>query len=238
MGLSPVELDIPPDYQYRALRNGWPLQRAWHRARLDCVGSLLPPSAGTAALDAAAGAGILAWRFASTPVVSTDIRVAACRFIRDNTNNGLAVAATLADLPFRSGIFHQVYLLEVIEHLGSDDALRVLRELHRVSHPRARCLITTPNYASHWKMLEHAIDAFGLTPRMAGEQHVTRYTRESLASVVAEGGWNVVRAGTFNFLAPLAGLVSTRAGAWATRREVAGSSRAGALLYLLCEPAA
>lgn len=237
MRVSPVEHDIPPDYQYRALRSGWALQRAWHRARLDCVFHLLPPSDGAPALDAAAGAGIVAWRFPSARVVSTDIRVAACRFIHDNANSALAIAAALSALPFRSRIFQQIYLLEVIEHLEPDDALQVLRELRRVCHPRGRCLITTPNYASHWKVLEHAIDALKLTPRMAGEQHVTRYTPESLSRVVNRGGWNIVRTGTFNFLAPLAGLVSVRAASWVTRREIAGTSRAGALLYLLCEPA-
>lgn len=237
MRVSPVEHEIPPDYQYRALRSGWALQRAWHRARLDCVAHLLPPSGLAPALDAAAGSGIVAWRFAPARVVSTDIRVAACRFIRENASGAPAVAATLSALPFQARAFHQIYLLEVIEHLEQDDALHALRELRRVCHPQGRCLITTPNYASHWNALEHAIDALRLTPRMAGEQHVTRYTAQTLAAVVTEAGWTTVRMGTFNFLAPLAGVASARAARWLTRRETAGSSRAGALLYLLCEPA-
>lgn len=238
MRVSPVEHEIPPDYQYRALQSGWALQRAWHRARLDCVAHLLPPSDHAPSLDAAAGSGIVAWRFSPTRVVSTDIRVAACRFIRDNTGGASAIAATLSALPFQSHVFQQVYLLEVIEHLEADDARHALRELRRVCHPQGRCLITTPNYASHWKALEQAIDAMGLTPRMAGEQHVTRYTAQSLSRVVTDAGWNILRSGSFNFLAPLAGMASVRAGRWVTRRETAGNVRAGALLYLLCEPAA
>lgn len=238
MRVSPVEHDIPPDYQYRALHSGWALQRAWHRARLDCVAHLLPPAQRAPSLDAAAGSGIVAWRFAPAPVVSTDIRVAACRFIRDNTAGGPAIASTLSSLPFRAEAFQQIYLLEVIEHLRPEDALHVLRELRRVSHPRGRCLITTPNYASHWSVLEQAIDTLRLTPRMAGEQHVAQYTAQSLSQTVSEAGWNVLRAGSFNLLAPLAGMLSTRVGSWATRRETAGNLRAGALLYLLCEPAA
>lgn len=236
MRVSPVEHEIPPDYQYRALVSGWAPQRAWHRARLDLVAELLPPPAHAPSLDAAAGAGILARRFAPAPVVSTDIRIAACAFIR-NTHGAPAVAATLAAQPFQSGAFTHIYLLEVIEHLQAGDTRHVLRELRRVCAPRGQCLITTPNYGSHWNVLERGIDALRLTPPMGGEQHVTRYTRDSLSQVMTGAGWKVLRAGTFNFLAPLAGMLSVRAGASAIRREIAGGSRAGALLYALCEPA-
>lgn len=238
MRLSAVEHEIPADYQFRALTNGWAPQRAWHRARLDLVADLLPPSDRTLSLDAAAGSGLVAWRFGASRVVSTDIRFEACRFIQQNTRKPGAVASALEALPFRTGAFHQIYLLEVIEHLESSDALQVLRELRRVCHANGRLLITTPNYASHWGLMERSIDALRLTPRMAGEQHVSRYTAQSLASAATGTGWRIGRAGTFNLLAPLAGMASSAAGAWLLRREVARNWRAGALLYVLCEPAA
>ena len=85
MPLSRIENEIPGAYQLDALLRGKPLQRAWHRARLDLVASLLPPARDTLSLDLAAGAGIVTWRFRESPVVSVDMRVDACQAIRDHT---------------------------------------------------------------------------------------------------------------------------------------------------------
>ena len=59
MTLPRVERDISGSYQLDALLRGRALQRAWHRARLELVGRLLPPRPDAPSLDLAAGAGIL-----------------------------------------------------------------------------------------------------------------------------------------------------------------------------------
>ncbi len=235
MPLSHTEAAIPPTYQLDALLHGWRFQRAWHRARLDLAARLLPPAPDGLSLDLAAGAGLLAWRFAGSPVVSVDLRLDACRAVRQHTPGARALVAELGALPFRSGAFSQAYFLETIEHLTPDDGRRALEEIRRVSRPRARCLITTPNYRSHWTLIERLIDACRLTPPLAGGQHVTHYHGRTLARIAESSGWRIVRSGSFNLFAPFAGMCSRRAGAWATGLEARRIGRAGALLYAVCE---
>lgn len=233
-----VEHDIAGGYQLDALLRGWAPQRAWHRARLDLVAHVLPPKNGSLILDAAAGSGIMTWRFPGSHIVSADMRLSACRFVRTHTPHARATAAELRALPFRSGTFSQIYFLEAVEHLSEDDGRAALAELRRVARTGARCLITTPNYQSLWIVLERVLDATRLTPPMADAQHQSRYDGRSLAATAESAGWKVVRSGSFNLAAPVIGMLSARAGAWATAREAHRLGRAGTLLYSVCEAAA
>jgi SAM-dependent methyltransferase len=232
---SGVEHQIASGYQLEALLRGWAPQRAWHRARLELVGHVLPPDDGSLVLDAAAGAGIVTWKFGRPDIVSTDMRVGACRFVRTHSAGARAVAADLRLLPFRPATFSRIYFLEALEHLSKDDGQRALRELRRVAATGGKCLITTPNYRSAWILLEHLLDLARLTPPMADGQHVSQYDGARLAEAVEAAGWRVTRAGSFNLIAPLLGLVSRRAGAWGTRQEAKHARRAGTLLYCVCE---
>ena len=230
-----IEQGIPGDYQLRALLEGRRFQRAWHRARLDLIGELLPPRDDGLVLDAAAGSGIVTWRFAAPRMVSADMRVSACAAVRAHTPGAHVVSAQLEALPFRSGTFAQLYLLEAIEHLDAAAGERALRELHRVARPGATCLVTTPNYRSYWPLLERVLDRFGGTPPMGDGQHVSRYDRTSLRRVVEGAGWRVGRVGSFNCVAPVAGTMWPRAGRWATRLEARWLPLGGPLLFAMCE---
>jgi SAM-dependent methyltransferase len=234
-GARAVEFEIPGDYQLKALQSGWRLQRAWHRARLDLVARVLPPSGRGLALDAAAGAGIVTWRFGAAAIVSADMRQAACAAVRAHTPGARTVAGMLDCLPFATGTFSQVYFLEALEHLTPDEGASALRELRRVSQRGGLCLVTTPNYRSHWSALERVLDTLGLTPPMANEQHVSGYDRRSLAGIIGSAGWTVRHVGSFNLFAPVVGAMSQRAGTWALALEADHLRGAGALLFALCE---
>ena len=237
MSLPRIEDEIPGTYQLDALLRGRRLQRAWHRARLDLVGCVLPPGLDSLSLDLAAGAGIVTWRFPKSRVVSIDLRVDACRAIRAHTPGSRAAVAELGLLPFAAKTFTHLYFLETLEHLTPDQGCQVLEEVRRVSRPGARCLITTPNYRSHWVALEWLLDAMRLTPLLANGQHVSHYDSSTLARAARAAGWRVVRLGSFNLFAPFAGLVSGTIGAWTVGMEARRACNAGALLYAVCEAA-
>jgi ubiquinone/menaquinone biosynthesis C-methylase UbiE len=232
---SSVEHSIPGDYQLRALTRGWRLQRAWHRARLDLVKSVLPPDGDALALDAAGGSGIVSWRFPAAGVVTADFRVGACQAVRAHKPGARVVTADVMALPFRSRVFSRLYFLEAIEHLTEAEGAQSLAEVHRVARPRAKCLITTPNYRSHWVLLERLIDFLHLTPRMGASQHRSRYDGRALARAAEAAGWRILSGGSFNLVAPLVGLFSARGGSRAVAIEASRLRRGGALLYLLCE---
>jgi 2-polyprenyl-3-methyl-5-hydroxy-6-metoxy-1,4-benzoquinol methylase len=205
---------------------------------MDLAARVLPPARDSLSLDVAAGAGILTWSFPESRVVSVDMRVDACRAVRSHTRTAPVVVAELASLPFQSATFSRVYFLETIEHLTGDQGRRTLAEIRRISRPGGKCLITTPNYRSHWVALEWLLDAFRLTPPMTEGQHVSRYDSASLRGAVEAAGWRVERLGSFNLIAPFAGLVSRTMASWAIDVEVRGAGHAGALLYAVCEATA
>lgn len=221
-----------------ALLRGRRLQRAWHRARLDAAAALLPPTRGTRSLDLAAGAGILTWRFPDSGLVSIDLRLDACQAIRAHTRDARALVAELRELPFASGTFDQVYFLETLEHLPIDEGRAVLREIRRVLRPGGRCLLTTPNYRSHWVLLEWLLDRLQLTPPFAEGQHVSKYDPSSLRTMVESAGWRVHRSGSFNALAPVASVCAPALGRTVTALETQWAGPLGALLYTVCEPLA
>ena len=189
---------------------------------------------GALALDAAAGSGLITWKFRHATIVSADMRVTACRTVHTHTVGAKAAAADLSALPFRSATFSQIYFLEALEHLSEEKARRALRELRRVAVPGAQCLITTPNYRSHWVLLEWLIDALRLTPPMADAQHVSRYDSDTLPRMAESCGWTVARTGSFNLFTPLVGMISRQAAAWAVGVEANRVGNAGALLYTVC----
>jgi hypothetical protein len=235
MTLPRVESDIPGSYQLDALLRGRALQRAWHRARLELIAQLLPPRRDAWSLDLAAGSGIVSWRFPEARVVSVDMRLDACRTIHGHSPGRPVMVAELGQLPVRSAVFSQVYFLETLEHLTVEQGRRILEEARRVSCAGAGCLITTPNYRSHWMLLEGLLDALRLTPPLGNGQHVSRYDRGSLVGAIQGTGWRVVQVGSFNLLAPLIGSVSRAAGDWMVNVEARRCGSTGALLYALCE---
>jgi ubiquinone/menaquinone biosynthesis C-methylase UbiE len=231
---SSIEHAIPGDYQLRALQQGWRLQRAWHRARLDLISQVLPPAPDGLILDAASGSGIVTWRFRERRIVNADMRVSACAVTRRHTTGARAVAAVVDALPFSSGTFAQAYFLEAIEHLGEDEGVRALREIARVCRPGGACLMTTPNYRSHWRLIESALDRWGPTPPLGDAQHVTKYDAARLRQTAEAAGWTVTRLGSFNLIAPIAGVLSARLGGWLTGLEASRLRFSGPLLFAVC----
>jgi SAM-dependent methyltransferase len=162
------------------------------------------------------------------------MRVSACEAMRRHTPGARAVAALIDALPFSSGTFAQAYFLEVIEHLDEELGLRALREIARVCRPGAACLITTPNYHSHWPLLELALDRWGPTPQLADAQHVTRYHARKLRRAAEAAGWTVTKLGSFNLVAPIAGAISPNLAARLTAVEASWLRFGGPLLFAVC----
>ena len=55
------------------------------------------------------------------------------------------IQASATALPFRAGIFDKVTMLDLIEHVTSDDLLKCLKEVRRVVKDDGQVLIHTPN---------------------------------------------------------------------------------------------
>jgi SAM-dependent methyltransferase len=100
------------------------------------VGASVPARARV--LDAGAGECRFARHFAHTRYIATDLALGDATW----DYSRLDVVSNLDHLPFRSGAFDVILLIEVLEHVPNPEA--VLSELRRVAAPGARLFVTTP----------------------------------------------------------------------------------------------
>lgn len=211
---------IRGDYQQRALLRGHPVQRRWHAAKLDLVQALLGPSPRGPILDAGCGSGVVSAALAAggARVVGVDANPEAIAFAQRTfaRANLRFVEASLFD--FVETGFTSVVCLECIEHFPQREARALLRHLRWRTAAGGRLLLTTPNYRSAWPAIEAALDLMHLTPRLKGEQHLSRFDPNRLARVLEEAGWDLLELGSFNGLAPFLAPLSV---AWAERMEAA-----------------
>jgi SAM-dependent methyltransferase len=108
------------------------------------------------------------------------------------------VRADARRLPFRSAAMDLVVAFDVLEHIEEDD--QAAAEIRRVLRPGGTALIAVPCDPRLWSAHDEAVD------------HVRRYTRETLLTVVQGAGLTVEALWSWNvLLRPLA--------AWHRRRS-------------------
>lgn len=233
---------VAGDYQYRALQSGHPMQRFWHAGKLTMIDRLIRPhlKAGSRLLEIGCGAGnlLLQATVAGSYPVALDLSMQALTFVRSRLEEAnldaeapRSFACTQAigeSLPLKDESFDCVLMSEVIEHLEAPQIS--IREAARVLRPGGRLLITTPNYRSFWPLMEWAVDHLNMAPKMAGEQHISRFYPSSLKSLLIESGLNMEYAGSIYNLSPFLSMVSPEGAKRRLQRELDGQSAFGMIL--------
>lgn len=206
-------IQIPGDYQARALESPRPAQRFWHAAKLRLIDKIAPPQSAARIADAGCGSGVITAHLARTAaaIVGFDANPAAVEFAstayaRPNTRFVLGPFEQIVD----EGPFDQIYCLEVLEHLYEEQAVEVLRVFAAGAAPGAELFVTTPNAQSAWPAIEWALDHLQLVPTLDEAQHLTLFTRRTLAAACHRAGWQVQEIGSFNGVAPFLAPLSER----------------------------
>lgn len=233
---------VTGDYQYRALHSGHPMQRFWHRGKLALIDRLvrrhLPPDSSLLEIGCGAGNLLLQSVVKDSFPVALDLSMQALTFVRSRLQDSalgpdapraFACIQSIGELlPFPPHSFDSIILSEVIEHLKAPEVS--VREAARVLRPGGRLFVTTPNYRSLWPVMEWVVDRLNMAPRMAGEQHISRFHPASLRRLISGCGLDIEFFGTVYNSSPYISLLSQRSAERRLSHEMEHPSLYGMIL--------
>lgn len=211
---------IPPGYYDRVMTEGPAIQRAWHRQKFSRVRELLALPPGGRLLDVGCGPGSFLGGFeldregAAAELVGIDIAAEQVEYANQRYGHAQRRFLSLGpddEWPFPAAHFDAITIIEVVEHLHPEQIRSIADRCGRVLKPGGSVVITTPNYASHWPVLEWLIARASAVSYH--EQHITRFNRftvrRRLAAIMGDR-FRVVQATTMHFVAPFLAPLSSR----------------------------
>lgn len=234
------EINIPGEYQHKVLESGRVPQRFWHHVKYLEAARWLDPQAGDYILDIGCGSGVLASRLAQTKgtqVVGIDVKEEAIAYAKSQfKGSNLKFEVGLVDeLNIRDASVDKIAMLEVIEHIYPDQALKAMREYFRLLKPGGLLVITTPNARSLWPLIEWGLDLFRLVPNLKDDQHVDDYHAAKLIALAKGVGFQLITCHTIHFVAPWLARLNWQLALKVHRLEQSRSHRLGNLLLACFE---
>lgn len=201
---------IEAGYYDRVFRRGRGVQWFWHDGRFKEVERRLPPAVGSL-LDLGCGPGTFLGRLAGPPerALGIDLSEAQVAYAREHyARDGLTfLRADVRDLPV-SERFDAVVSIEVLEHLPIADTRPFLDSIFQRLKPRGVAILTTPNYRSHWLILERLLSRLGPVDYRA--QHINRFDARRLELELRAVGFEEVEVDSFFVFAPWLAPISER----------------------------
>lgn len=193
---------IDPGYYDKVFRRGAGVQSKWHHLKFKQVWAQFPASARDH-LDIGCGPGTFIGMLPYTlRCVGMDLASPQIEYARREygTDSHTFQCAGDSTLPFDNDAFDVVTLIELIEHLEPPFIESLLREAKRVMRPGGRIILTTPNYASLWPLLERIVNA--RAPITYEHQHISFFTPGRLRTLLDQMGFGAIRVSTFMGASP------------------------------------
>ncbi len=210
------ELNIPADYQYKALHHGNLFQRQWHRNRLSLIDILKFYSPGDQVIDLGCGSGnvVLYLKDKVKRIVGADYNDRSLSFLKsqleaDQTKNAETLKLDLLqEMPAEHlELYDKAIMNEVVEHFEENEIDTIMESAKSLIKKDGLLMITTPNYVSIWPLLESLTDRFNLFPKLWGEQHKTKFNRKKLREVCQRHDLEIVKEGSFGHFSPFAAIL-------------------------------
>jgi SAM-dependent methyltransferase len=147
--------------------------------------ALAPPPSGTPSLlDIGCGTGAMLVELAQFGhVQGTERERAAAEYARQRSFADVSVAGS-PPLPFETGSFDLVTILDVLEHI--DDDVAMVAEIRRLLRPGGRMVATVPAFPGLWGRQDEI------------SHHERRYVRSTLSESVERSGLRLERLTYFN----------------------------------------
>jgi ubiquinone/menaquinone biosynthesis C-methylase UbiE len=204
---------VSGDYQYKAISSGGKFRRFWHLYKTSFIGRVCPLDKEWTILDMGCGSGNILIETSKkvNKAYGADISRSALEFIskRISSEKIHNVELILSDgnsLPLKDSMFDLVISTDVIEHFEKPG--KIIRECYRLLRPGGLLFLTTPNYSSFWPVMETLSDMLSLTPKMAGEQHLSKFNRKSLSRFLQHEHFKTVKEGSIYFVSPFMAFLS------------------------------
>jgi dolichol-phosphate mannosyltransferase len=173
------------DYDERAFRSRFWLQKAWHRRRFTITSSMMEDVSPT--LQVGCGTGRMIYAHPDHIGLDYDRRKA--RFVHQG--HPLVLTADAHKLPFCTASVRQVICQEMIEHVRDPEV--ILQEISRALVAGGTLVVSTPDYGkgSCWPFIERIYAA--CMPGAYADEHYYHYTEDSLREQLAQMGFTVVQ---------------------------------------------
>ena len=188
-------------YYDRVFRRNAGAQSKWHHLKFDRIRSEM--STYDTHLDIGCGPGTFISTLKSSALsVGVDIaenQIAYAQSRYESANHQFKRFDAIT-LPFEAETFQVVTMIELIEHLSMKDNVALMGEAFRVLQPNGLILVSTPNYASLWPLVEVLVNRFGEVSYE--HQHITRFNRFSLDVLMQRAGFCHIQVNAYQFIAP------------------------------------
>lgn len=205
-------LNIPPDYQYKAITGGNFIQANWHRNKLHVINKLIKLNRKMNVLDLGTGSGNFEIFMHNQvgKITGIDYNSRAINFLdsyllNHNINNVDLIVAKLQNLDRLSGLpkFDLIILIDVVEHLSQPDVDVLMKSLRKLLKKDGRVIFITPNYKSLWSIVEYMFDLLRLVPKFKEEQHLSKHYKSNLKQLIVSNKFKVDNIRTFNLFSYL-----------------------------------
>ncbi len=181
---------IPRGYYDEVVHTGHPIRRLWHVSKFERVRDFLPSRPGQSILDVGCFAGTFLSMLPESRFsrqVGIDVleeQVAYAQATHGTSFRQFRYVRDVAEIEKIEGQFDCVTLIEVIEHLRAEEIRILLGKLAAKVAPGGKLVITTPNYASAWPLIELILNR--VSDVSYEEQHVTKFTFFDMLKKLAE----------------------------------------------------
>jgi len=211
---------IPAGYYDEIFRRGAGVRYSWHELKFRAVAAHLAQT--KKLLDIGCGPGTFVGNYAGdTEALGIDSSALqidyACRHY--GTRHHRFSTQSVANLIEAGECFDTITMIELIEHLAPEEATQLLAQSRQLLSSDGMLIVTTPNYASLWPVIEMGVN---LVSRVSYEaQHINKYRRGRLVRHLKDAGFGRVTVRTAVGLAPFAAVFGAKPAQWLQALEAA-----------------
>jgi 2-polyprenyl-3-methyl-5-hydroxy-6-metoxy-1,4-benzoquinol methylase len=226
---------IPAGYYDEIYQRKSGVRYCWHDLKFRSVAAHL--AGARRLLDIGCGPGTFLGNYTGNmEALGVDLSQAQIGYANQRYSTGFRrfSSQSIASLVETGERFDAITMIELLEHLASDDAVQLLVQARSLLSADGILVMTTPNYRSLWPFIEWGVNLS--SPVSYEQQHINKYHRTRLVRHLANAGYHGVTVKTVVGLAPFAAVFGPKPVQWLDALESGvGNLGCGNLLLALAK---